>query len=93
MKTTFPGHLETIVLTSRGTEQHGVNMGNLVLAPDAGGGGGVGGLCVAGKTALFDFRSGEAWTGWPGSKTSGPTIPERNVFRFQWGPSTILKLQ
>lgn len=38
MKTTFPGHLETIVLMSRGTKQHGVNMGNLVLAPDAGGG-------------------------------------------------------
>lgn len=38
MKTTFPGHLETTVLTSRGTEQHGVNMGNLVLAPDTSGG-------------------------------------------------------
>ena len=35
MKTTFPGHLETTVLTSRETEQNGVNMGNLVLAPDA----------------------------------------------------------
>ena len=35
MKTTLPGHLESTVLRSRGTEQHGVNMGNLVLAPDA----------------------------------------------------------
>lgn len=64
-------------------------MGNLVLAPDAGGGvwgwGWVGGLCVAGKTALFDFRSGEVLNRWAVPKTSGPTIPERNVFRFQWG--------